>query len=73
MVNEHFVLIDQWGQAVYLNVYEAKNWNLDTVPSLVKHKQGDTHEFYLSHRKKDVSSFYPLRRGFLTFSVLQNR
>lgn len=73
MVNEHFVLIDQWGQAVYLNVYEAKNWNLDTVPSLVKHKQGGTHEFYLSHRKKGVSSSYPLRKGFLTFSVLQNR
>ena len=29
LAEEHFVLIDQWGQAVQLIIYEAKNGNLE--------------------------------------------
>ena len=31
LVNHHFVLIAQRGQAVHLNMYEAKNENLENL------------------------------------------
>lgn len=50
LVNKHFALTDQWGQAVHLSVYKAKNWNLESVASLEIGKQGGTYEFYLSYK-----------------------
>lgn len=30
-INEHFILIDQWGQIIHIIVYEAKNNNLEDL------------------------------------------
>lgn len=31
LINKHFVLLDQLGQAVQLNIYETKNVNLESL------------------------------------------
>lgn len=55
MVNDHFVPIDQWEQAVQLIIYEAENGDWESggsVFGLAVDRQRGHRESYLSHMGK---------------------
>lgn len=55
LAKKHFVLTDQWEQAVQLITYEANNGNLEISLTLLQINQGDVSDSYPSHMQKGVS------------------